>query len=87
MKLSGAAFEAARLKSMGKEYETLQEISSEELKKLLDGVKEYNKQSAQNMISEMVLDIAYVKEKNTDITSLRLHRFLDYNREEYEEEK
>lgn len=47
----------------------------EEMKKLFNSVKEYNKRNAQELISEAIVDLKYITSLDNSILSLRLYRF------------
>ena len=55
------------------------------MKELYNNVEEYNKEEARNLISEAILDLKFIKNPNSEITSFRLAREkkeLDYFEEE-----
>ena len=70
---SGLAYTAAENKLLRKneKIEKL-DISPEELQELLEGVQDFNKEEARRMISETILDLKYVEEKNPQFMSFRL---------------
>ncbi len=47
----------------------------EEMKKLLNDVKEYNQVQAKKFISEAILDLEYITKNNPNCLSLRLYQF------------
>lgn len=48
----------------------------DEINYLLEEVKEYNKDIAKKMVSEIILDLNFIKNPKTGITSLRLGHFI-----------
>ena len=53
-------------------------IIEETLNQSLEGVREFNKQTAQNLVSEGLLDIMFVENPKTGKTSLRIGRNIVY---------
>lgn len=68
------------------EYDTDERI--DEVVNLLEKVKEYNKDIAKKMVSEIILDLNFIKNPKTGITSLRLGHFIrDYENANNKEEE
>lgn len=68
------------------EYDVDERI--DEINHLLEGVKEYNKDIAKKMVSETILDLNFIKNPKTGITSLRLSHFIrDYENANNKEEE
>mgnify|MGYP000422376500 FL=1 len=60
----------------------------DEINYLLEEVKEYNKDIAKKMVSEIILDLNFIKNPKTGITSLRLGHFIrDYENANNKEEE
>lgn len=72
----------AEKKSINVEYDTNYEIG--EMKQLLLKVKDYNQDSARNLISEAIVDLKFIEKENSDVVSLRLGQFM---REQDEKER
>lgn len=83
VKISQQAYEMAISILAGKkinlEFQIPQKI--EELENMLEKVKTCNKEKAKKLVSEGILDLKFLENPNSDITSLRLGH-IKYNEEE-----
>lgn len=59
------------------EFEATKKI--QELEKLLSAVEDYNKERAKQLVSETILDLNYISEPKTKISSLRLAHLRSNN--------
>ena len=74
------AYEMAHNVIMGNNEIDKSQLSEmkETLNQSLEGVREFNKQTAQNLVSEGLLDIMFVENPKTGKTSLRIGRNIVY---------
>lgn len=79
-------FEIAKMKTEKKAIKVEYNVNNEidEMKKMLESVKDYNQDSAKKILSEAFVDLKFIEEENSDIMSLRMGHFL---REKAEEER
>lgn len=72
-------FEIAKSNLSGKTNDANIDVENEvkNMQTLLKEVKEYNKEQAQELISEAIIDSGYITNSNEDILSLRLYHFKE----------
>lgn len=82
-------FELAQRKKIGEKVHVEFNISSKikEMDELLENVASYNKEQAENFISDAILDLKYICENEENMSSLRLYHFMQNQKPKDDEEE